>query len=126
MGSRLPEIIYEDNHLIAVNKRAGDLVQGDKTRDVPLPELLKSYIKNKKNKMGQYTGQPDFGTSAIEITASDTIDSTTKLNSSALFIGSGGDVTVILAGIVGASGGFPASSQAVTFKNLSNGCYFYS
>ena len=37
MGSRLPEIIYEDNHLIAVNKRAGDLVQGDKTGDVPLP-----------------------------------------------------------------------------------------
>lgn len=52
MGSRLPEIIYEDNHLIAVNKRAGDLVQGDKTGDVPLPELLKSYIKNKFNKPG--------------------------------------------------------------------------
>jgi hypothetical protein len=73
--------------------------------------------------MGQYIGQPDFGTSAVEITASDTIDLTTKLNSSALFIGSGGDVTVILGGIPGASGGFPASSQAVTFKNLSNGCF---
>lgn len=74
--------------------------------------------------MGQYTGQPDFGTSAVEITASDTIDSTTKLNSSALFIGSGGDVTVILAGVVGSSGsGLPTASEAVTFKNLSNGCF---
>ena len=52
MGSPLPEIIYEDNHLIAVNKRAGDLVQGDKTGDIPLPELLKSYIKSKFNKPG--------------------------------------------------------------------------
>jgi 23S rRNA pseudouridine1911/1915/1917 synthase len=47
MGQKLPEIIFEDNHLIAVNKRAGELVQGDKTGDVPLPDLLKSYIKKK-------------------------------------------------------------------------------
>ena len=53
MGERLPKIIYEDNHLIAVNKRAGDLVQGDKTGDVPLPELLKSYLKEKFNKPGE-------------------------------------------------------------------------
>jgi len=52
MGSRLPDIIYEDNHLLAVNKRAGELVQGDKTGDVPLPDLLKSYIKDKFNKPG--------------------------------------------------------------------------
>ena len=39
------EIIYEDNHLIAVNKRPGDLVQGDKTGDLPLVEKVKSYIK---------------------------------------------------------------------------------
>ena len=48
----LPEIIFEDNHLIAVNKRAGDLVQGDKTGDTPLPDLLKSYLKEKFNKPG--------------------------------------------------------------------------
>lgn len=53
MGERLPKIIYEDNHLIAVNKRAGDLVQGDKTGDVPLPDLLKSYLKEKFNKPGE-------------------------------------------------------------------------
>lgn len=52
MGHKLPEIIFEDNHLIAVNKRAGELVQGDKTGDVPLPDLLKSYIKKKYNKPG--------------------------------------------------------------------------
>jgi len=74
--------------------------------------------------MGQYAGQPDFGTSASEITASDTISSATYLNSSALFIGSGGNVTVIIAGTVGSSGsGLPAAGQAVTFKNLSNGCF---
>ena len=51
--------------------------------------------------MGQYANQPDFGTFASDVTASDTISSATSLNSSALFIGSGGDVTVILAGVVG-------------------------
>lgn len=54
--------------------------------------------------MGQYANQPDFGTFASELTSiTDTISSATNLNSSALFIGSGGDVTVILAGVVGAS-----------------------
>ena len=46
------EIIYEDNHLIAVNKRPGDLVQRDKTGDLPLVEKVKSYIKKKYNKPG--------------------------------------------------------------------------
>ncbi len=41
------EILYEDNHLIAVNKKAGDLVQGDKTEDEPLVDLVKAYIKKK-------------------------------------------------------------------------------
>lgn len=45
-------VIYEDNHLIAVNKRPGDIVQGDKTGDIPLSEVVKSYIKNKYNKPG--------------------------------------------------------------------------
>jgi len=48
----LPEILYEDNHLLIVNKRAGDIVQGDRTGDVPLTELLKSYIKEKYSKPG--------------------------------------------------------------------------
>lgn len=46
------QVIYEDNHLIAVNKRAGDIVQGDKTGDTPLSEVVKQYIKTKQNKPG--------------------------------------------------------------------------
>ena len=47
------QILYEDNHLIVINKRAGDLVQGDKTGDIPLSEILKAYIQDKYNKPGQ-------------------------------------------------------------------------
>jgi 23S rRNA pseudouridine1911/1915/1917 synthase len=46
------QIAYEDNHIIIVNKRAGDIVQGDKTGDTPLSDLLKMYIKVKFNKPG--------------------------------------------------------------------------
>lgn len=44
------QILYEDNHLIAINKRPGDIVQGDKTGDLPLSEVVKQYIKEKYNK----------------------------------------------------------------------------
>lgn len=47
------EVLYEDNHLIAVNKKAGDIVQGDKTRDTPLSDFVKAYIKKKYNKPGE-------------------------------------------------------------------------
>ena len=46
------QVIYEDNHLIAVNKPAGVLVQGDITEDKPLSEYVKEYIKDKYNKPG--------------------------------------------------------------------------
>jgi len=46
------QVIYEDNHIIIVNKRAGDIVQGDKTGDKPLSEIVKDYIKDKYNKPG--------------------------------------------------------------------------
>lgn len=46
------QVIYEDNHLIIVNKRVGDIVQGDKTGDQPLSEVVKSYLKEKYNKPG--------------------------------------------------------------------------
>ncbi len=46
------QIIYEDNHLIAVNKRSGDLVQGDKSGDPPLSEIIKEFIKRRDNKPG--------------------------------------------------------------------------
>ena len=46
------EVLYEDNHIIVVNKKAGDLVQGDKTGDKPLGEFVKSYLREKYNKPG--------------------------------------------------------------------------
>lgn len=46
------QVLYEDNHLIVVNKRAGDIVQGDKTGDIPLSEIVKSYLKEKHEKAG--------------------------------------------------------------------------
>ena len=46
------QVIYEDNHIIIINKRAGDIVQGDKTGDMPLSEVVKAYIKDKYNKPG--------------------------------------------------------------------------
>ncbi|WP_019039302.1 RluA family pseudouridine synthase [Psychroflexus tropicus] len=47
------KVIYEDNHLIVVNKRPGDIVQGDKTGDLPLSEVVKHYLKDKYNKPGE-------------------------------------------------------------------------
>ena len=47
------EVLYEDNHIIAVNKKPSDIVQGDKTGDRPLGEFVKDYIKKKYNKPGE-------------------------------------------------------------------------
>ena len=67
------EILYEDNHLIAVNKRVSDIVQGDKTGDTPLVDIVKQYIKEKYNKPGDvFLGLPhrlDRPTSGIVIFA---------------------------------------------------------
>ena len=46
------QILFEDNHLIIVNKRSGDIIQGDKTGDTPLSEIVKEYIKEKYHKPG--------------------------------------------------------------------------
>ena len=47
------QILHEDNHIIVVNKRVGDIVQGDKTGDKPLSEIVKEYIKDKYSKPGE-------------------------------------------------------------------------
>jgi 23S rRNA pseudouridine1911/1915/1917 synthase len=47
------QIRHEDNHLIVINKRVGDIVQGDKTGDKPLSEVVKEYVKEKHNKPGE-------------------------------------------------------------------------
>jgi 23S rRNA pseudouridine1911/1915/1917 synthase len=48
----VPEILYEDNHIIAINKKPSQIVQSDKTGDEPLIELLKNFIKNRDDKPG--------------------------------------------------------------------------
>ncbi len=47
------QVLHEDNHIIVINKRVGDIVQGDKTGDKPLSEVVKEYIKVKYNKPGE-------------------------------------------------------------------------
>lgn len=46
------QVLHEDNHIIVINKRVGDIVQGDKTGDEPLSDVVKSYLKEKYNKPG--------------------------------------------------------------------------
>lgn len=77
------QVLYEDNHLIAVNKRPGDIVQGDKTGDQPLSEIIKEYIARKYNKPGKvYLGvvhRLDRPTSGIILFAR-TSKATARLN----------------------------------------------
>ena len=46
------QVLFEDNHIVIVNKRSGDITQGDKTGDKPLSDVVKEYIKDKYNKPG--------------------------------------------------------------------------
>ena len=66
-------ILFEDNHLIIVNKPCGLLVQGDKTGDIPLLEIIRKYIKNKYDKKGNVflglVNRIDRPTSGIVISA---------------------------------------------------------
>jgi 23S rRNA pseudouridine1911/1915/1917 synthase len=50
--NRPPEILYEDNHLLIINKKAGELAQGDETGDIPLIDSLKEFIKVRDQKPG--------------------------------------------------------------------------
>ncbi len=52
MKKDIPAVLYEDNHIIIVNKRSSDLVQGDSTGDEPLDEKVRAYIREKYNKPG--------------------------------------------------------------------------
>ncbi|MFC5044925.1 RluA family pseudouridine synthase [Aquimarina hainanensis] len=76
-------VLYEDNHIIIVNKRPGDIVQGDKTGDQPLSEVVKDYIAEKYNKPGAvYLGvvhRLDRPTSGIVVFAR-TSKALTRLN----------------------------------------------
>lgn len=77
------QVLFEDNHIIIINKRAGDIVQGDKTGDKPLSDVVKEYIKDKYNKPNNvYLGvvhRLDRPTSGIVIFAK-TSKALTRLN----------------------------------------------
>ena len=77
------QVIYEDNHLIAVNKACGEIVQGDKTGDETLIDKVKDYIKKKYDKPGDvYLGSPhriDRPTSGVVLFAK-TSKALTRLN----------------------------------------------
>lgn len=79
------QILHEDNHIIVINKRVGDIVQGDKTGDKPLSEVVKEYIKDKYNKPGDvYLGvvhRLDRPTTGIIVFAK-TSKALTRLNES--------------------------------------------
>ncbi len=76
-------ILYEDNHIIAVNKAVGEIVQGDKTGDEPMSDRVKAYIKTKYNKPGEvFLGLPhriDRPTSGVVLFAR-TSKALTRLN----------------------------------------------
>lgn len=76
-------VLYEDNHIIAVNKTCNEIVQGDKTGDVPLSETVKAYIKEKYDKPGEVflgvTHRLDRPTSGVVLFAR-TSKALTRLN----------------------------------------------
>ena len=76
-------VLYEDNHIIAVNKTCNEIVQGDKTGDTPLSEMVKEYLKVKYNKPGEvFLGVPhrlDRPTSGVVLFAR-TSKALTRLN----------------------------------------------
>lgn len=76
-------ILFEDNHIIAVNKTCNEIVQGDKTGDTPLSETVKAYIKDKYNKPGEVflgvTHRLDRPTSGVVLFAR-TSKALTRLN----------------------------------------------
>lgn len=76
-------VLYEDNHIIAINKTCSEIVQGDKTGDTPLSEIVKAYIKEKYNKPGEVflgvTHRLDRPTSGVVLFAR-TSKALTRLN----------------------------------------------
>ena len=62
------KVVYEDNHLIIVHKSSGEIVQGDKTGDTPLSDMVAAYIKQKYDKPGKA-----FALSLMHVLASDAI-----------------------------------------------------
>ncbi len=73
--------------------------------------------------MGQYANQPDFGTEAVDVQTSDTLRSDFSFNGSVLYVGTGGDIRVVLTGKVGPQGAPPTISQSIIFRNVQSGSF---
>jgi len=71
--------------------------------------------------MGQFFNQPDFGTEATVILPTDIITAQTNRNSSCLYVGTAGDVAVIMQSKFGPNGEYPVILDAITFKNVPAG-----
>ena len=73
--------------------------------------------------MGQFFNQPDFGTTADATLPVDTISAVTNKNGACLYIGTGGDVKVIMNSKFGPNGELPTAADAVIFKNIPDGSF---
>ena len=77
------KVLYEDNHIIVINKASSEIVQGDRTGDKPLSEKVKEYLKEKYNKPGNVfcgvTHRLDRPTSGVVVFAK-TSKALTRLN----------------------------------------------
>ncbi len=71
--------------------------------------------------MGSFTNQPEFGTTVTVVTPNNTISDATKLGGVALYVGTGGDVNVIIQNKTAAGGGPPTAADSVVFKNVPAG-----
>ena len=73
--------------------------------------------------MGQFFNQPDFGTIANDALPTDTISEASNKKSACLYIGTGGDVKVIMNSKFGPNGELPTAADAIIFKNIPDGSF---
>jgi|TARA_B110000908_G_scaffold28248_1_gene33216 hypothetical protein len=71
--------------------------------------------------MGQFFNQPDFGTEAAAALANDSIKASTTLKGACLYVGTAGDVKVVMVNKYGPNGELPVTLDAITFKNVPAG-----
>ena len=73
--------------------------------------------------MGQFFNQPDFGTEANAVFPENTIKANSSLKGVCLYVGTGGDVKVIMNSKFGPNGEAPDAADAITFKNVPDGSF---
>ena len=73
--------------------------------------------------MGQFNNQPDFGTFAEAVIKSDDINNTQNIGGACIYVGTGGDIRVILSGVTDGNGNKPGLLDGITFKNVPSGTF---